>query len=124
MKILVTGDRYFKNAEVVVNILKSYIDMDNTFIVGGARGVDSLAERYVSSQGCHVAVVNALWGFYGKKAGHLRNKAMLDLKPDLVIAIHPDIENSKGTKNCVKQAEKLGIPVIRRYGVMLQAEKR
>jgi len=41
---------------------------------------------------------------------------MLGLQPDELIAFHIDIKNSKGTKDMVKQAEKLGIPtrVVRR----------
>jgi len=33
-------------------------------------------------------------------------------KPDLVLAFHTDIKNSKGTKNMIQQAEKRGIKVI------------
>ena len=39
---------------------------------------------------------------------NVRNKKMLDMNPDLVIAFHDDIENSKGTKDCIKEAEKRG----------------
>lgn len=43
----------------------------------------------------------------------IRNKQMLDEgKPDLVLAFHTDIENSKGTKNMIYQAKKRGIKVI------------
>jgi hypothetical protein len=36
---------------------------------------------------------------------------MLDTKPDLVIAFHEDIESSKGTKDCIKEARRRGIAV-------------
>ena len=32
--------------------------------------------------------------------------------PDLILAFHNDIENSKGTKNMVMQAKKRGIKTI------------
>jgi hypothetical protein len=43
---------------------------------------------------------------------------MLDTEPDFVLAFHDEIEKSKGTRNCVKEAEKREIPVI-----LLQSEK-
>jgi len=36
---------------------------------------------------------------------------MLDEKPDLVIAFHPNLAESKGTKDCVNEAKRRGIPV-------------
>lgn len=53
----------------------------------------------------------AEWEKYGKSAGPIRNRQMLDENPDLVIAFHDDIESSKGTKDCIKEAEKRGIEV-------------
>jgi len=47
----------------------------------------------------------------GKKAGPLRNRQMLDEEPDLVIAFHDDLASSKGTKDCVGEARRRGIPV-------------
>ena len=53
------------------------------------------------------------WDRFGRAAGPIRNKQMLDEgKPTLVIAVHEDISKSKGTKNMVEQAEKRGIDVL------------
>ncbi len=53
----------------------------------------------------------AKWNLYGKGAGHIRNKEMIDKgKPDKVVAFHSDISKSKGTRNMINQAKKLGIP--------------
>lgn len=54
----------------------------------------------------------AEWNKYGKSAGPIRNKKMIDEgNPDIVIAYHDDIENSKGTKNMITQAKDKGIKV-------------
>ena len=37
---------------------------------------------------------------------------MLELKPDLVVAFHSDLERSKGTADMVRRARKEGIEVI------------
>jgi hypothetical protein len=47
-----------------------------------------------------VIAMPADWANHGKAAGPIRNRKMLDLKPDLVLAFHADLTNSKGTKDC------------------------
>jgi hypothetical protein len=50
------------------------------------------------------------WGTFGKRAGPIRNKQMLEEgKPDLVIAFWDG--NSPGTKNMIDQAQAKGISV-------------
>ena len=51
------------------------------------------------------------WTTYGKAAGPIRNKVMLDQGLDIVIAFHPDIEQSKGTRHMVSIARAKGITV-------------
>jgi hypothetical protein len=36
---------------------------------------------------------------------------MLDLKPDIVLAFHENLSESKGTKDMIKKAEKKGYEV-------------
>ena len=49
------------------------------------------------------------WEIYGRSAGALRNRAMLDLKPDLVLAFR--VAMSSGTTDCIDEARMRGIPV-------------
>lgn len=42
-------------------------------------------------------------------AGPLRNRQMLDEVPDLVLAFHAEMQSSKGTKDCVLEANRRGI---------------
>lgn len=53
---------------------------------GNAKGVDRMCGMWAKKHGIHVAIVDALWDEYSTRAGPLRNKAMLRLKPDLVVA--------------------------------------
>lgn len=49
----------------------------------------------------------------GKRAGVLRNQQMLDEgRPDLVIAFHNDIGQSRGTRDMIRRAVKAGIPTF------------
>lgn len=81
-------------------------------IEGEALGADTLAREAAEYFGIEVERYPANWTLYGRAAGPIRNNQMLtEGKPDLVVAFHHDIEHSKGTKNMVKQAKALGIPV-------------
>lgn len=53
------------------------------------------------------------WKRYGKAAGPIRNQQMIDEgKPDLVLAFHENINESRGTKDMVARARGIGIKVI------------
>jgi hypothetical protein len=112
MRVLVCGDRNWTNKEAIRAQLlhrKGYID---GIIEGGARGADSLAGECADELEIFCMVFPAEWDKYGKAAGPIRNQQMLNEgKPDLVLAFHKDIENSKGTKHMVKISRKAGIPV-------------
>lgn len=81
-------------------------------IEGGAPGADALSLEAAEAFDVCVQSFPAEWEKYGKAAGPIRNTQMLNEgKPELVIAFHDDLQNSKGTRNMVQQAEKRKIPV-------------
>lgn len=105
-KVLVCGGRDYGEADKVEEVLSA---LDPSLIIeGGARGADSLARLWATKNGVHVCTVNALWDFYGKRAGHIRNSVMLSLNPDLVVAL----PGGRGTANMVAQAREAGIEVL------------
>lgn len=81
----------------------------DVIITGGARGVDTIANHWANKiAGCQTEVYPAKWKQYGKKAGYIRNKQMLEEgKPDVVIAF----PGGKGTAMMVRLAREAGIPV-------------
>jgi hypothetical protein len=79
-------------------------------IEGEARGADQTARIVAEQEDVHVIRVAALWETRGKPAGPQRNAIMAAIGPQEVVAFHEDIENSKGTKDMLKRAEKLDIP--------------
>lgn len=81
-------------------------------ISGGAAGADTLAIAWAEARGIHYAEVPALWSFYKRSAGMLRNKAMMFLQPDLVVAF----PGGRGTQGMVDLAKRAGIPVHIPYG--------
>ena len=88
------------------------LPIGTTIIQGEARGADLIAKSVARAQGCPIECYPADWAQYGKAAGPIRNKQMLDEgKPDLVLAFSEDIGSSRGTANMVMQARKRGIEV-------------
>lgn len=78
MKILVAGSRnYYDYAEFSEVMDYTHKKYNITEIVsGGARGADSLAERYAKENNIPIKVFKADWDTYGKSAGFIRNADM------------------------------------------------
>lgn len=111
MKILVCGDREWTDRARIFRILEGFLEEKPLIIHGGCRGADRLAGEVATNLGFKVEVYPADWRKHGKAAGPIRNRQMLDEHPDIVIAFHNDLKNSKGTKDTVTEAIKRGIPV-------------
>lgn len=109
MRIIVCGDREWRDSSVIERFIKAY--GANTVIHGGCRGADSLAGEVARRLGLHVLEIPAEWSKYGLSAGPIRNQKMIELNPDAVLAFHNDIQNSKGTKDMVTRAKESGVPV-------------
>ncbi len=110
MKVAIVGSINFTNYELVKKYLDSIkINEIATYIIsGGAKGVDTLAQRYAKENGIEMLVFKAEWDKYGKSAGFVRNEKMIR-NSDIVIAIWDGV--SRGTKNSINWASKLKKPL-------------
>lgn len=113
MKILVCGDRNWKNADVIRRVLHT-IQHDVTLLVhGAARGADSLAAQEAENLHIPTKSFPADWNTHGKSAGIIRNITMFkETNPDLVIAFHDDLTSSKGTKHMAQYAHSHNVRVL------------
>lgn len=114
MRVLVCGARTYNNIEHLYSTLdklhKKY--GFDVVIEGDARGADRMAGYWARKNKLDNLKFPADWEKYGRAAGFIRNKQMLDEgQPDLVIAFGLTPE-SKGTRNMVDQATKAGIEVV------------
>jgi hypothetical protein len=110
LKLLVAGGRNYDDAARVDAELRRYIepgDLRSIVITGAAAGADLLAASWCFKHGVHIAQVPALWYRYGSVAGPIRNRAMLLLVPDLLLAF----PGGKGTANVIREAKEAGIAV-------------
>lgn len=113
LKVLVCGDRSWTNTRLILECMKAlYYEMGyDTLIEGEARGADKIAANCAHYLGMAVLDFPADWEKFGKAAGPIRNQRMLTVgKPDLVVAFHNNIEESRGTKDMINKAKKACIP--------------
>ncbi|MBR6562911.1 MAG: hypothetical protein IKK70_03120 [Clostridia bacterium] len=103
MKVAIIGSRGITNADI-----GKYIPPDTTLIIsGGARGVDTLAERYADEHGIEKLILLPQYELYGKNAPLIRNKAIVE-HADLVIAFWDG--SSHGTRFTIDYAKGRKIP--------------
>ena len=117
MRVLVCGSRSWDRPAAIGSRL-SLLPRGSEIVHGGARGVDSIAGQYARALGMHETVFPADWEGKGKNAGRVRNEAMLDTKPKLVIAFWDGM--SRGTKHCIDAAQRRGIDVE----IILRSDQR
>lgn len=115
MRVLVCGDRNWRDMIAIERELKK-LPPGTIIIHGAAKGVDTLAKFVAEKIG--LIVINdgkgfpADWKRYGRGGGVIRNQQMIDEgKPDLVLAFHENIAESRGTKDMVNRARGVGVKV-------------
>ena len=121
IKILICGGRDLNHADVWNSLERDCLDLVSNclginrpkifhVIHGGMKGADSAAGDWAKSEGAKVTAYPADWKTYGKAAGPIRNRRMLDEgKPDIVVAL----PGGRGTADMVRQAEDRGVPVVK-----------
>lgn len=78
---------------------------------GGAQGADTMAGHAAVAADVEVRVFPANWKEFGKAAGFIRNKQMVEeFKPDIVVACS-EYPVTTGTQHTVNLAVKAGLPV-------------
>lgn len=118
-KIIIAGIRYNKDKTVyddydfveenVNKFLTKHQIKNPTIISGRAIGIDMLGEAFAHSNQYKVElypVTKEDWNKHGKRAGHLRNLKMAENATHLIAFWDGE---SRGTKNMIDNAEKLGL---------------
>lgn len=132
-RVLITGSRDFDNEPVIratiVEEMNQFFDgasdhLDKLiFVLGGARGADSIAEKIVRdarSKDIRPEVHRAMWRkFQGRgvnPAGFIRNQEMVDSGADICYAFLKYEAKNGGTQDCMLRAKKAGIEVVEVWG--------
>lgn len=118
LKILICGDRHFCDYALLESIADNVIKGQNfseiEIVSGHCIGADRMGEEYAKRRNYALKIFPAEWKKYGKRAGPIRNKQMIDyiaeFESKIVIAFTSP--NTKGTKNTIALAKKANIRVI------------
>lgn len=117
-RILICGSRDWKDSGRIGKFLDDFISEQNiepcnlVIIHGACKGADYLAGLEAKQRNCQIVEFPANWAKFGLSAGPKRNQQMLDEgKPDIIIAFHPDLNKSKGTRDMLARAELKKIPI-------------
>jgi hypothetical protein len=109
-KIIVAGTRTFNDYALLetrlIGVLRGKRPSQVTIVSGGARGADSLGERFAREKKCKLARFPADWETYGKSAGYRRNAEMANFANACIVFWDG---KSKGTKHMIDLAEKHGL---------------
>lgn len=109
VKVIIAGGRDFNDYELLKSscdkILEDLIDVE--IVSGGARGADSLGEKYAIERGLPIKIFKADWAKHGKSSGFKRNIEMAEYA-DMLICFWDG--ESKGTRHMINTAHKYNIP--------------
>lgn len=110
MIIAVTGGRHFGDVSHVYKTLDYFRETYGPFKlhVGDATGLDYLALQWATDHRNVYRRFVAEWKLFGKSAGPIRNREMLE-DADMLIAF----DGGRGTNDAIKAATDRNIPVRR-----------
>ena len=106
-KVIIAGSRGFSNYKLLKEKCNEYLrekrkQYNIIIISGGARGADTLGEKYAQDEGFSLEVFPANWNKFGKSASFIRNEQMAEIA-DALIAFWDG--KSHGTKHMIEIME-------------------
>lgn len=110
MNILITGSRHYSNKKLMTDTLDKLRPIE-LIIHGAARGADMIAQEYAENHSIATCQHPANWKKYGRRAGPIRNQAMLYSHPDINLVLAFPLSDSIGTWDMVRKAHAHNIPV-------------
>lgn len=115
MRILFTGSRTWTNEQTIIDaiteaIVRAGAKQEDTVFIHGAcpRGADNIVHQLAQRWGVEENAHPAEWDIYGRRAGFVRNRVMVELGPDICLAFIKD--SSKGATHTANLAQAAGIP--------------
>ena len=111
-KLAVVGSRDFEDYETMKEFITANLNINeyDTIVSGGAKGADTLAERFADEFGILKVVFKPDWSRYGDKASFLRNTDIIETADECVAFVNNP--KSSGTQDSIKKAKEKGIPLF------------
>lgn len=111
--VAIVGSRTFRDAPRATAVVEAAVARiaakhpTATIVSGGAKGVDTWAERAAQKHGLECKVIRPDWDKHGKGAGMIRNTEIIEAASH-VLAIWDGF--SRGTADSLRKARKAGKP--------------
>ena len=125
--LIIAGGRDFDDYALLERTVDQFLENiqdEITIFCGKARGADSLGEQYAKSRGYAVEYFPPDWRRYGRGAGLVRNREMVE-KADALAAFWDG--GSRGTEHIIQLARdrrlRLRVTEYRGPGSPIRAEK-
>ncbi len=116
MKLAIVGSRTFNDFGLLLDFILEYFwdGLNLKFKIeeimsGGAKGADSLAERFANDYEIKLTVFKPDWHKYGKSAGFKRNQQIINAC-DMVLAFWDG--KSRGTQDTIEKAKRAKKPTF------------
>jgi predicted Rossmann-fold nucleotide-binding protein len=111
IRVCICGGRDYTEKEKVYKILDRLLTIRSDFVIisGGATGADSFAIDWAKERMHPREVYYANWKKHNKAAGPIRNRHMLSLGIDLLVAF----PGGSGTADMIRICEKAGVKVFK-----------
>lgn len=111
IRVCIAGTRTFNDYSLLKTIItNAFFDISRLHIISGhAKGADELGERFANENNLLLDIYPADWRLYRNRAGAIRNAEMAQVS-DCLVAFWDD--ESRGTKNMIKNMKKLKKPVL------------
>lgn len=115
LRILVTGSRGWTDVDTIIQTMHETAALypnrrPVTLVHGAARGADQIAAGVAAMWGWQREPHPADWTRWGKRAGYLRNKEMIELGADFCLAFI--LDDSPGASMCARLAQEAYIPTL------------
>lgn len=104
MKVAIIGSRGFNDYEFLKSKLLEHVKSIECILSGGAKGADSLAERFAIEYNIPTKIFLPDWKQFGRSAGIVRNKEIVKESDHCFIFWDGE---SKGTKSVIDFCKKL-----------------
>jgi len=89
-KVAIVGSRRFNDYNFMRRVLDPHVDDISMIISGGARGADTLAQRYARDNGIPIYIIYPEYGKYGKAAPFRRNVMIANLAEKMIAFAYSD----------------------------------
>ena len=111
-RVIIAGSRTFNDYELLKRtcdvIFSNFTGVVMAVVSGGAKGADSLGERYAQERGLKILSHLPDWQKHGRSAGIIRNKEMADNAEGLIAFWDG---KSRGTFQMIDYAKRKGLMV-------------